>query len=102
MSSVEAAHPAARHGPAPRSGASRDGSAREVPARHDDLGRGRGRLLRSELRLVLTRLRNVALAAGTARSGLAARPSLQLWIMRVTALVLVAGAVATTVEGWRA
>lgn len=62
MSSVEAAQPGVRRGAAPRR-ASREGSARAVPARHDDLGRGRGRLLRSELRLVLTRLRNVALLA---------------------------------------
>ena len=44
---------------------------------------------------------SLALAAGTARSGLAARPQLQLGIMRATALVLIAGAVATAVEGWR-
>jgi threonine/homoserine/homoserine lactone efflux protein len=43
----------------------------------------------------------IALAAGSARSGLAARPRLQVWIMRATALVLIAGAVATAVEGWR-
>ena len=44
----------------------------------------------------------IALAAGVARNGLAARPKLQAWIMRATALVLVAGAIATAVEGWRA
>src|SRR4051812_50230938 len=46
-----------------RDPASRGMAAREVPALRDDLGRGRSRLLRSELRLVLTRLRNVALLA---------------------------------------
>jgi ABC-2 type transport system permease protein len=40
-----------------------DATARPVPALEDDLGRGRSRLMRSELRLVLTRLRNVALLA---------------------------------------
>ena len=43
----------------------------------------------------------IALAAGTARRGLAARPRLQSWVMRATALVLIAGAVVTAVEGWR-
>jgi len=38
-------------------------AARPVPGRQDDLGVGRGRLMRSELRLVFTRLRNVALLA---------------------------------------
>jgi threonine/homoserine/homoserine lactone efflux protein len=43
----------------------------------------------------------IALAAGRARTGLAARPQLQTWIMRATALVLMAGAIATAFEGWR-
>jgi len=38
-------------------------ATRPVPGRQDDLGVGRGRLMRSELRLVFTRLRNVALLA---------------------------------------
>jgi ABC-2 type transport system permease protein len=42
---------------------SADVAARPVPTRQDDLGVGRGRLMRSELWLVLTRLRNVALLA---------------------------------------
>src|SRR3954468_24393788 len=38
-------------------------ASRPVPAREDDLGVGRGRLLCSELRLVFPRLRNMALLA---------------------------------------
>lgn len=45
---------------------------------------------------------SLALAAGGARSGLAARPHLQKWIVRVTGVVLIACAVVTAYEGWRA
>lgn len=43
----------------------------------------------------------VALAASHAREGLQARPRAMQFLARSTALVLVTGAVLTTIEGWR-
>jgi threonine/homoserine/homoserine lactone efflux protein len=43
----------------------------------------------------------IALAAGSASAGLRARPRMQRVIVRATAAVLVLGAIATAVEGWR-
>ena len=43
----------------------------------------------------------IALAAGSASEGLRSRPGLQKFIARGTACVLVLGAIATAIEGWR-
>lgn len=43
----------------------------------------------------------IAIAAGSSREGLRARPRLLRFVARATACVLVVGAVVTAVEGWR-
>ncbi|HUR88472.1 MAG TPA: LysE family translocator [Ramlibacter sp.] len=44
----------------------------------------------------------LALAAGSARQGLASRPGARLFLARATGVVLIAGALLTAVQGWRA